>query len=111
RGRTSLPRRGSNVAPPVLADQVGRRDDRLLRDELLPDLFVDRDRGQVRVARRVDREVADDAVRDLDAEDRLRRPRAVTTAGGDGLQQNLHRLRAVLGVRVRLGSDLLAEAL
>src|SRR5436190_24144812 len=112
RGRTSLPRRDYKCCSFALsADQVGRRNERLLRDELLPDLLVDRDRRQVRVAGRVDREVADDAAGDVKAEDGLVRLRAVTAAGRNGLQHDLHRLSAVLGVRIRLGADLLAEAL
>ena len=57
------------------ADQARRGHERLDRDEVLARLLVDRDRRQVRVARRVDREVAEDAVRDREAEDGLRRRR------------------------------------
>src|SRR5581483_9385291 len=93
------------------ADEVRSGDERLDRNELLPGLLVDRDRRQVRVAGRVDRERAEDAVRDRHAEDRLRRLRAVTTAGCHGPQHDVHRLCAVGGVRVRRRADLLAEAL
>src|SRR5206468_7992110 len=51
------------------------------------------------------------AVRDADTEDGLRRLRPVTTADRYSLQHDLHGLRAVLRVRVRLRSDLLAERL
>src|SRR3954451_7382768 len=72
---------GGRRAPPgvavrrgcVLPDEgcVGR--DRLQRLEFLPDLLVHRDGREVRVARGVDREGAQDAVRDRGAEERLRR--------------------------------------
>ena len=51
-GARMRPRRDSVIAPSLrAADQVGRRDDRLLRNELLSDLLVDRDRRQVRCRR------------------------------------------------------------
>src|SRR4051812_13966639 len=109
-GEASLPRCDSTVVR-SLPDQAGRGNERLDRHELLAGLPVDRDRRQVDVAGRVDREVADDAVRDLDAEDRLRRLRPITSAGRYCLQHDLHGLRAVLRVRVRLRADLLAERL
>src|SRR5438876_11766231 len=80
-GEASLPRRAPSIRASLrAADEAGGRNDGLDRNEILAGLLVDRDRDQVRVARRIDREVADDAVGDRDAEDRLIRLRAVAAA-------------------------------
>src|SRR5438552_3246431 len=110
RGRRGLPRR-SCICRSALSDQVRRRNDRLDRVEVLAGLLVDRDRRQVRVALRVDREVAEDPVVDRDPEQRLRHLRPVPARLRDRVEHDEHRLRAVRRVRVRRRADLLAEAL
>src|ERR1700746_2287940 len=93
------------------ADKARAGHERLDRVEVLAGLLVDRDRRQVRVAARVDRERPEDAVGDREAEDRLRGRRPLSAALGDRPEGDVHGLRTVRGVRVRGGTDLLAEAL
>src|SRR5579864_2200549 len=114
-------RRGRTRPPPAFSfmsllrlpadDEVRLGNERLDRVEVLPGLLVDRDRRQTRVAARVDRERSQDAVGDRQAEDLLRRRSSLATALGDRLERDVHRLRAIRGVRVRSRADLLAELL
>src|SRR5690348_10053781 len=110
-GALGLPRRTIRCRLLLPADQARRRNERLLRVEVLTGLLVDRDRAEARVPGRVDREAADDAVRDRQTEDALGRRCALTAALGDGREHDVHGLCAIRRVRIRSGADLLAEAL
>src|SRR5581483_5526190 len=110
-GKSPSPASRVPTASPALLDEALWDGDGRDRHEALALLAVDRDRQQVRVTGCADGERAEDAARDREAEDSLRRRAPAPPALGDRRQDHVHRLRAVRGVRVRRRPDLLAELL